>query len=1255
MKSNGSINRVYRVVWNAATGVWQAVAEIAKGHCKSQSSGSHAVHASTMPAFKISSLTLAVAAALSVAPAHAADFTTSPITGAETTTQSASDANATLAVTSGSITVSETGAAATAVSVQFTNNNSFTTNITNAGSISATSLYDIHTYIYPATAISVGTADTFTGTGAITITNSGDIVADPSDEVSGKSADGFGIRIDNQNSVMTINNTSTGTITVEGRSKDNIGISISDSTLEIGSTITNAGEIEASGLYGFNKGIEVGTLNGTTITNSGTLDISEGDLNVGIETGALVGSSIINTATGDIDIEAVATDESRGRGIWITDNIQGTLAARSLVKNEGEINVNVEGEAYGIFVDDADILDADITNAAGATISVTSTATYARGIEIYSEGVTGLNLTNSGTISVSGGDEYENTSGIRFYSSGDLDLINSTITNAAGATITVTSSEGDARGISVSSDGDLYIYNTAINNAGTITVNAYEDASGMRVSNGTLEASSMTNSGTISVTSTAIGSATGMRVSDMTEYDVSGTVIQSSITNSGTITLDASADDGDETGIRVSDAYKASTIVNSGTISSSATEGEVKGIEVSSLNDTASVTNTSTGFITLNGSGDVFGIEVDDANDASTITNAGTIRSLNTIVPLGEARGISVDNLNGTATITNSGTITLADGDVSYGIDVGTLNSTAVAAINNTGTITVNTNGWGHGIYVSNGSGEILNSGTITSTFDGQAHRWAYSITSPVGVNVTNTSTGVLSGNLNVAGTLDNAGTISLPHNANTDQGGTSATVGTFINSGTLKIGMLTDGTTTTHSQLLADTATFNAGSEIAVNVLAASTNSGLLVGETLDDVVKATTLTLNATPTVTDNSALLNFEFVQDGHNIDLNVVEGTTILDSTLAGGGNSNAGSAATALQTIQDGGANPAMNPVFTALNGLQTDEQVAAAVNSFTPVTTTASVGAGTQIANSIQGIVEMRQNVNVGGASGGLNSGDPLFADRNFWLKPFGSWGEQQSNSGLNGFDLKTRGIGFGLDGEYAKNQKLGFAFFYTGADVDVKNMAQKADINVYSVLLYGNVPVFDDKTNFLFQAGYTAQKTDTSRFIALTGDTAKGDYTAKVASLDLKLVRDVQMSERLLLQPILSATYRHLKNPSYSERGAGALNQNVDSFTSSQTTLGIGARMHYKLDEASKLMANVNYGRDLKSNALSVSTAFEGAPGVKYQSRGIDNGRNNYELGLGYERNVGDRSKVNVMYTHQAQGSSFKNDAISATYNLKF
>lgn len=40
MKSNGSMNRVYRVIWNAATGAWQAVCEIGKSHGKEKSSRS---------------------------------------------------------------------------------------------------------------------------------------------------------------------------------------------------------------------------------------------------------------------------------------------------------------------------------------------------------------------------------------------------------------------------------------------------------------------------------------------------------------------------------------------------------------------------------------------------------------------------------------------------------------------------------------------------------------------------------------------------------------------------------------------------------------------------------------------------------------------------------------------------------------------------------------------------------------------------------------------------------------------------------------------------------------------------------------------------------------------------------------------------------------------------------------------------------------------------------------------------------------
>ena len=46
MKSHASMNRIYRLVWNAALGLWVAVAENAKGRSKGGSSRSRVAFSS---------------------------------------------------------------------------------------------------------------------------------------------------------------------------------------------------------------------------------------------------------------------------------------------------------------------------------------------------------------------------------------------------------------------------------------------------------------------------------------------------------------------------------------------------------------------------------------------------------------------------------------------------------------------------------------------------------------------------------------------------------------------------------------------------------------------------------------------------------------------------------------------------------------------------------------------------------------------------------------------------------------------------------------------------------------------------------------------------------------------------------------------------------------------------------------------------------------------------------------------------------
>ncbi|MBD3830038.1 MAG: autotransporter outer membrane beta-barrel domain-containing protein, partial [Arcobacter sp.] len=560
----------------------------------------------------------------------------------------------------------------------------------------------------------------------------------------------------------------------------------------------------------------------------------------------------------------------------------------------------------------------------------------------------------------------------------------------------------------------------------------------------------------------------------------------------------------------------------------------------------------------------------------------------------------------------------------------------------------------------------LENTGTIEATINNKLDKNGYALdidSYDYSNKVKTINSGTLRGNIEVDGLLENSGTIELAYNAmNYD----NAYVQNFTNKedGKLTIGLKTDGTLdgTEYSQLNTERAIFENGSTLDVNVLNTSTNQSLLAGKRLENVIYADTeLTINGKLNVTDNSALLNFEYKtsddwingEDGA-IHLVVVKSSNnnIVDNTISGGGNQNSQTAASALQTIQDNGNYPNMNRVFTSLNQLSSSEAVAKAVESTTPVATSATVGATTQISNGIAGIVTQRQNANI--SAGGMNSGDGMFSENNLWIKPFGSIGSQNDKDGINGFDVKTYGLGFGADTEYKDNQKVGLAFFYTNGNVDVNNMNQNANLDVFTTLIYGNVPVIDDKTNFLYQAGYAWQKTQTDRTV-FTGDIAESKYTSKTASLDLKLMRDLNVNKDLLLQPLVNTTYRHFTNPAYNETGAGALNLNADKFTSSELIVGLGTLAHYKLTDDSKIVGNINVGYDLHDKNQTVTSSYEGAAGVKFGTDGIDNGRWSYEAGIGYEMDINKTNNINVSYDYQGQGSDFSNNVVSAKYVLKF
>lgn len=361
--------------------------------------------------------------------------------------------------------------------------------------------------------------------------------------------------------------------------------------------------------------------------------------------------------------------------------------------------------------------------------------------------------------------------------------------------------------------------------------------------------------------------------------------------------------------------------------------------------------------------------------------------------------------------------------------------------------------------------------------------------------------------------------------------------------------------------------------------------------------------------------------------------------------------NSKKASTTLDNIKDAGSYTGMSSIFTALDGLSSDKEVAKKIEETTPQTATSGFAASNHVAQGISNIVTQRQNINIGG----LNSGDNMFTEKNVWIKPFGSIGSQNDKDGINGFDINTYGLAIGTDGEYKENAKFGLGFFYTKVNVDVNNVEQSSDLDVYSLVAYGSNNIIDDRTKFMYQVGYSIQKNNSSRFVSLTSDTATSDYTSKTASLDLKLLRDYKISDKLLLQPMVSSTYRHFSNPSYSESGAGALNLDVEKFTMTELLLGMGTMFHYMINDNSKIIGNANVDYDLHDRTTTVTSSYQGASGVTFDTNGIDNGRWSYDVGIGYENQIDELSNINISYNYQGKGSDYSNNIISAKYTFKF
>lgn len=623
-----------------------------------------------------------------------------------------------------------------------------------------------------------------------------------------------------------------------------------------------------------------------------------------------------------------------------------------------------------------------------------------------------------------------------------------------------------------------------------------------------------------------------------------------------------------------------------------------------------------------------------------SFSNSGTINAFAQSDKYAVASGLSTDALVEDSTIINSGVISsnAVSKDVKKAFAYGLVGNELV-------------------------NSTITNSGTIEAKINGKLNNQGFSLDyeDTSGSTITNEKTGKLYGNIYLGdnGQFVNKGFVSLPFNANAlntiqyldDDGNPEDTrkggvyISNLVNSGTIEIGAFKNSNSKIeNTQILTKNATFNAGSKLNVRVEAGS--KAFVKGDKLEQVISAAnSLTINELKV---NSATLEFEEVEVKPlttNSNVKYIDLVVSKVNSFSEAGNTR-GNATIIAQTLDKLRTDPTLGSLVAKLDTLDAAD-LNRALDTLTPTIAAAISNTSSQITSSVSNVISSR-------LGSGANSGDEMvLGNSTLWTKLYGSLGEQKEKDGINGFDLKTYGLGLGYENEYKDGQLLGTGLFYTNANVDINGVSQKTDVDAYSIALYGNNLLKDNKTTIYYQGAYTWQKNDSKRDL-FDRTQANAKFTTKILSLDLGVGHKININESLHMEPKLGVTYKHYSNPNYSETGSSA-NITTNKFTSSELLGNAELNMGYKINDFSKITATAGVGYDFKNDNNIVTSSFSAAPSNSFDTKGIDNGRWKYVAGLGYDVDVNNQNNINLSYNFQGEGSKYTNHGLALNYRYKF
>ena len=657
--------------------------------------------------------------------------------------------------------------------------------------------------------------------------------------------------------------------------------------------------------------------------------------------------------------------------------------------------------------------------------------------------------------------------------------------------------------------------------------------------------------------------------------DITGPLI-----NGGYIGAFASGPSNNATGLSIS--ASSSSIENSGVILASAdgAEGDATALRIGSSQ--GEIKNLSTGQILAYASG--------VQNSSST-----------------SARALEINSL--THSVINEGTI------YAQSSATGTLGTSRAEALR----------------VDTLSSSSILNSGLMwASSLDHPEEGFAIYANNANGAHISNL--GRMFGNLFIDGSVNfmNSGSIQLPNELS------QATIGvessSYLQTATGTLGIRVTSTDSYSTLKVGGVATFEDDATIEVHARGAN----LRKGDRLLGVVTAETVVASSI-TVTHPNSMFVFAPVYHANSIELNVLQSLSVL-TAVTNNGNIKAIPTATVFDDmIANNLGSSDMQNVINAFSNLPDEAAISNAVSKTLPLVTGGLTKNTLNMVRDTSRIISARQE-----SLSGQASGSEFYGNKNFWFKPYASFGSQDDKAGISGFDSKTYGMIFGADQKFTPKDQIGFALNYARANVDANNEStakQTASSDNYLIALYGSHDL-ERGRELTYIADVGQQNIRGSRAINIDSlrRTAKADYSSWSGHVGLGLKQTNQWTDNTNFTTSVRYDYAYVKDDAYQEKGADALNLNVNKASMYESLGSLDGKISHGLTPSLNLIVNAGLSYDFNNQSTRVNSAFAGAPNLAFTTDGLSYGRLSERVGVGLVNKNSKNFEFSARYDYETR-----------------